>query len=153
MAQTTDFKKWLLILLAETFGVSDSPDGYILDSGRSGLIGTISTLSAEAASATRAPSQNSIASHCAHILLIVNYFAAYERGETLDPDWAGSWSTCVVDDAAWQALRSELQSSYDKVVARLEARDEWPEAGVAASMMLLAHCAYHVGEIRQLLNP
>jgi hypothetical protein len=34
---------------------------------------------------------------------------------------------------------------------RLKVRDDWPEAAVAASMMLLAHCAYHVGEIRQRL--
>jgi hypothetical protein len=33
----------------------------------------------------------------------------------------------------------------------LQARDAWPEPAVAASMILLAHCAYHVGEIRQLL--
>jgi hypothetical protein len=153
MAQTADFKKWLLILLAETFGVSDAPNGYILDSGRSGLLGTINMLNAEAASAARAPEHATIAAHCAHILFIVNYFAGYERGETPAADWAGSWSTRVVDDAAWQALRNDLQTSYDTVIARLEARDEWPEAGVAASMILLAHCAYHVGEIRQLLNP
>jgi hypothetical protein len=152
MSQSTDFKKWLLILLAETFGASDSPNGYILDDGRTGLLGAIGGLSTERASAARSAGQATIASHCAHILLIVNYFATYERGETMEPDWAGSWTSPTVDDAAWQALRNDLRASYDTMMARLQVRDEWHEAAIAASMMLLAHCAYHVGEIRQLLN-
>jgi hypothetical protein len=151
MIPTAEFTKWLFVLLAETFGVADTPSGYILDTGQSGLLGTINTLSAEVASAAPAPEQATIASHCGHVLFLLQYFAAYERGETPEPDWAGSWATRTVDDAAWQALRQELQTTYDALMARLQARDTWPESGVAASLMLLAHCAYHVGEIRQRL--
>jgi len=151
MIQTADFTKWLRILLAETFGVADAPDAYFLDSGQSGLLGTVNTLSAEVASAGRTPEQSTIASHCAHVLFILRLFDAYEQGQTPEADWEGSWSTRVVDDAAWQALRGEVQAAYDSVVARLQTRDTWPEPAVAASMVLLAHCAYHVGEIRQRL--
>jgi hypothetical protein len=151
MIQTTDFTKWLHILMAETFGVADGSDAYFLDSGQSGLLGTVNTLSAEVASAGRTPEQSTIASHCAHVLFILGLFDAYEQGQTPEADWEGSWSTRVVDDAAWRALRGEVQAAYDSVMARLEARDTWPEPAVAASMTLLAHCAYHVGEIRQRL--
>jgi len=149
MIPTPEFTKWFFILLAETFGVADTPDGYILDTGQSGLLGTINTLSAEVASAAPTPDQATIASHCGHVLFLLQYFAAYERGETPAPDWEGSWTTRVVDDGAWQALRDELRTTYDDVMARLRVRETWPEAAVAASLMLLAHCAYHVGEIRQ----
>jgi hypothetical protein len=151
MISTTDFKKWFFLLLAETFGVADTPHGVMLDTGRSGLIGTINTISAEIASAAPTPDHATIAAHCGHILFLLNHFAAYERGETPTMDWPSSWKTRVVDDAAWQALRNDVQTAYDSVVARLQAREEWPEAAVAASMVLLAHCAYHVGEIRQRL--
>ena len=149
MIPTPEFTKWFFILLAETFGVADTPDGYILDTGQSGLLGTINTLSAEVASAAPTPDQATIASHCGHVLFLLQYFAAYERGETPAPDWEGSWTTRVVDDGAWQALRDELRTTYDGLTARLRMREIWPEAAVAASLMLLAHCAYHVGEIRQ----
>ena len=151
MIPTAEFTKWFLLLLAETFGVADTPYGYILDTGQSGLLGTIDALSAEVASAAPTPEQATIASHCRHVLLLLQYYAAYERGETLEPDWSGSWAIRIVDDAAWQALRHELRTTYDALMARLQARDTWPESGVAASLMLLAHCAYHVGEIRQRL--
>jgi len=57
----------------------------------------------------------------------------------------------VVDDAQWQALQHELQAGYTTLVARLRARETWPDEALGAAMLLLAHCAYHVGEIRQRL--
>ena len=151
MIPTAEFTHWFFLLLAETLGVADTPHGRILDNGQSGLLGTINTLSAEVASAAPTPDQATIASHCGHILFLLQYFAAYERGETPEANWAGSWAIRTVDDAAWLALRQELQTTYDNLMERLKVRDTWPEAAVAASMMLLAHCAYHVGEIRQRL--
>ena len=151
MIPTAQFTNWLFLLLAEIFGVADTPDGRILDTGQSGLLGTINALSAEVASAAPMKDQATIASHCGHVLFLLQYFAAYERGETPDADWEGSWAIRTIDDAAWLALRQELQTTYDNLIERLKVRDAWPEAAIAASMMLLAHCAYHVGEIRQRL--
>jgi len=151
MIQTTDFTKWLRILLAETFGVADTADAYFLDSGQSGLLGTINALSAELASAAPTPEQGTIASHSGHVLFLLRLFDAYEHGQTPTPDWEGSWSTRVVDDAAWQALRDDLQAAYDSVMADVQTNDSWPEPRLAAAMMLVAHCAYHVGEVRQRL--
>lgn len=152
MIETATFTRPFLALLAETFGVGDASAGYILDTGQSGLIGTINTLSAAVASAAHTPDEATIAAHCGHILFLLRFFAAHERGETPEPDWPASWSTRVVDDAEWLALRHELQSTYDALVARLQARAIWPDEAVGAAMMLLAHCAYHVGEIRQRLT-
>ncbi len=151
MIPTATFTQSFFVLFAETFGVSDAPSGYFLDTGQSGLIGTINTHGAEVASAARTPEEATIAAHCGHVLFLLHFFAAYERGETPTPDWAGSWTTRVVDDAAWHALRHELQTTYASLVARLQARETWPDEAIGAAMMLLAHCAYHVGEIRQRL--
>ena len=149
MIPTTAFTQSFFTLFAETFGVSEMPSGYFLETGQSGLLGTINTLSAEDASAARTPDEGTIAAHCGHILFLLKFFAAYERGETPTPDWQGSWTTRIVDDVTWPALRHELQHTYDALVTRLQTREMWPDEAVGASLMLLAHCAYHVGEIRQ----
>ena len=152
MISTATFMQSFLTLFAETFGVSTLPSGYFLDTGQSGLLGTVNSVSAERASAARTPDDVTIAAHCGHILFLLRFFAAYERGETPTADWPSSWTTQVVDERAWSTLRHELQSAYDTVVTRLTTREVLPAEGVGAAMMLLAHCAYHVGEIRQRLT-
>jgi hypothetical protein len=142
----------LSTLLAEVFGVTDSPESYMLESGHAGLMGTINALSAATASAALTPSEPTIAAHCGHILFLLSFFSAYEQGQTPAADWEGSWTTRLVDEPAWAALRGQLQSTYDIVVARFTPDSPWPEPRVGAAILLLAHCSYHVGQIRQLLT-
>ena len=142
----------LTTLLAETFGVSNSPEAYMLENGRAGLMGTINGLSAATASAALTPTEPTIAAHCGHILFLLSFFSGFEAGGTPAADWEGSWATRVVDEPAWAALRGQLQSTYDTVVARFTPDSAWPEPRVGAAILLLAHCAYHVGQIRQLLT-
>jgi hypothetical protein len=151
MFPATTFVRPLLVMLAEAFGVGETPNGYFLDTGQSGLMGTINALSAQTASAARTPEEATIAAHCGHILFLLRFFAAFERGETPEADWPGSWQTRVVDERDWDELRRDLQGEYDNLVARLRQRETWPDEAFGASLMLLAHCAYHVGEIRQRL--
>ncbi len=146
------FAPWLRTLLDEIFGVSASPQGYMLENGHAGLMGTINAISAETASAALAPDEPTIAAQCGHILFLLSFFDAYEQGQTPAPDWEGSWSRHVVDEAAWAALRGELQTTYDRVAARLTPEGHWPEVRVDSLMMLLGHSAYHVGQVRQLLT-
>ena len=152
MIETAHFTQWLRTLLDEIFGVSNSPEGYMLESGHAGLMGTINAISAEAASAALGPEEPTIASQCGHILFLLSFFDAYEQGQTPAPDWEASWSTRVVDEERWVALRGELQTTYDRVVARLTPDSPWPDVRVDSLMMLFGHSAYHVGQIRQLLT-
>lgn len=152
MIKTDDFTKWLNQLLAETFGVSETPSASFLDSGRSGLLGTIDALSAEQASTARQPEQATIASHSAHVLFLLRLFEAHELGQPTEPDWEASWKIRVVDEAAWANLRADLLAAYTTVMAQVRARTAWDEAPLAAVLTLLTHCAYHVGEIRQRLT-
>ena len=152
MIDTAHFTHWLRTLLAEIFGVSLSPDAFILESGHSGLMGTINAISAETASVALTPQEPTIASQCGHILFLLSFFDAYEQGQTPAPDWEGSWSARVVDEAAWAALRGDLQTTYDRVIARLTPDSPWPDVRVDSLILLLGHCAYHVGQVRQLLT-
>jgi hypothetical protein len=146
------FQQSLLTLLPEVFGVTDAPHGYILDNGQSGLLGTLDQVNAATASARLRPGNETVASHTNHVLFIVNLHNAFERGEHPQADWAGSWTNQVVDDDAWGRLRTDLRAAYTTAISRLEQRLEWPDDGVGAYIMLVAHCAYHLGEIRQILT-
>jgi hypothetical protein len=152
MPKTEDFTKWLTLLLAETFGVSQAPFGFVLDSPQAGLFGAIESLGAPLVSYAPAPDQPSIAAHCNHVLAALHLFEAYERKQTPEPDWPATWSTRMVDEVDWVHLRKDLQEAYHSVVIGLEDNDRWPEPRVAAALMLLTHCAYHVGQIKQLLS-
>lgn len=72
----------LTTLLAETFGVSDSPDGYMLETGHSGLLGTVDAISANLASRALTTQEPTIAGHCGHILFLLKFFDTYEQGRT-----------------------------------------------------------------------
>jgi len=152
MIKSDVFKQSLLTLLPEVFGVTDAPHGYILDNGQAGLLGTLDQVDAATASARLRPSNETAASHTNHVLFIVNLHNAFERGERPEADWAGSWTNQVVDEAAWDRLRADLRAAYTTVISRLEQRQEWPDDGVDAYIMLVAHCAYHLGEIKQILT-
>jgi hypothetical protein len=109
-------------------------------------------VSAATASARLAPGEPTIAAHCGHILFLLSFYYGHELGQNPTADWEGSWARPVVDEPAWNALRGQLQATYDKVVARFTPDSAWPEPRVGAAILLLAHCAFHVGQIRQLLT-
>ena len=54
------FKQSLAALLAEAFDVAESPHGFFLDSGQSGLLGTVNQLDAAAASTPFRPDEETI---------------------------------------------------------------------------------------------
>lgn len=151
MSTSAAFLQPFLVLFAETFGVSELPEGFFLDSNDAGLLNTMAALSPEAASAARSPEEATIAGHCGHILFLLEFFASHERGEPVAPDWPSSWKVRKVDAAQWGALQEQLRTSYAALVGRLQARENFPDEAIGAAMMLLTHCAYHVGEIRQRL--
>src|SRR5262245_40519071 len=101
MIKQEDFNKHMSVLFTEIFGASDSPNGFILDTGHSGLLATIDGLSAVVASATPRPEEPTIASHCGHILFLLKTYDAYEQGQRPKLDWPGSWAIHEVDDDTW----------------------------------------------------
>lgn len=147
-----EFKNPLLMLLAEAFGVSDAANGFFMDDGHSGLLGTLDGLTAVTASARLRPVNATIAAHTNHVLFLLDLFMAYERGEQPSHDWEGSWKVQLVDDAAWDALRADVRARYGEVTGALRARTDWPEQAVSVAIMLLAHVAYHTGEIKQIIT-
>lgn len=145
-------KKWMLTLLPEVFGATDLDYGYILDNGHAGILGTIDTLTAEEASKAPKPGAESIVSHSAHTLYLMELFMAYANGENPETDWPGSWKVKAMDHDAWNELRARIRATYEDILDFITKRDHWNEDATAACLILLGHCAYHLGEIKQLYS-
>ncbi len=150
MIQENDFKAPLAQLLGEAFGALDTDSGYFMDNGSDGLLGVLSQIDAALASAARQPEHATIASHSAHVLYLIDLFIAYDNGERPRADWAAAWQQRTVTAAEWAQLRADLRARYEDIIQRLHARSDWAGQVAGAWMMLLAHVAYHVGEIRQM---
>jgi hypothetical protein len=146
------FTEPFFIFFEELFGTSDSPSGYFLDNGQSGILGTIDRLTAAQASAGGESGQATIAAHCCHILLLLDIFISEEKGEPIRPDWKGSWAVNTVDEASWGSLRTAIRTAYDGIVVRLKAPHPRLDEVVDSMILVLVYCAYHLGEIRQRLN-
>jgi hypothetical protein len=144
------FSRALLALLDETF---DSVRGYYLDRGTS-LFETLEEVSAAEASVP-------VGGKCATLAAQVKHAAFYldvtekgmREGESPQVDWGEIWRTVnTVTADEWEALKLELRASYDRILKLVEDKQSWPgETEIAEAIAIVAHTAYHLGEIRQAL--
>ena len=143
------FTNELFDLLRETF---EEVQGIYLDRGTS-LFETLETISAEEAS-------RRVSAECASIAAQVNHICFYikvlERGiqrkASVKIDWQESWQIEKVTPEEWEALTEQLRVAYESVLTLMKSLDTWEgEDDIGCSLAILAHTAYHLGEIRQAL--
>ncbi len=128
-----------------TWFVSNAPD--------SGIFGTLDALSPQDASRAPGPGRRSAAAHTSHLAFSLRVSAAQLRGEQPAVNWAESWAVSSVDERGWAGLRASLRGDYDATRAELASRTEWEPEALAAAMAIVAHCAYHLGALRQIVHP
>ncbi|OJX48149.1 MAG: hypothetical protein BGO78_12815 [Chloroflexi bacterium 44-23] len=148
--QSQHFNSALINLLKETF---EQVEGYYLDRNTS-LFETLADITAEEASIP-------VGGKCATLAAQVKHVAFYldvVRQSMLEPDspnadWGEIWRTVgKVTDLEWQAIQDELRTSYAAMIAILSQAPAWPnEEEVGGAIAIVAHSAYHLGEIRQAL--
>jgi hypothetical protein len=86
---------------------------------------------------------------------VIYYLQILERDiagqEVGSVDWGEIWDRVSgVTAAEWDDLRARLRAAYDQLRATLHAVDDWArDDAIGASMAILVHTAYHLGEIRQ----
>ncbi len=128
-----------------TWFVSNAPD--------SGIFGTLAALTPQEASRAPGPGRRSAAAHTSHLAFSLRVSAAQLRGEQPALNWAESWAVSSVDERGWAGLRASLRSDYDAIRAQLASRTEWDPEALAGAMGIVAHCAYHLGALRQIVQP
>jgi len=136
-------------LLRETFEGAKPGEGTQYVDREGAIRQTLAALTAAQASRSR-DGHPSIAGHVRHMAFHLRVSYEWIRGDHSKRDWIGSFQPFEVDDAAWEALKDELERERRAFIDVMRAL---PDAGVienGAGMGTIAHLAYHLGAVRQL---
>jgi tetratricopeptide (TPR) repeat protein len=150
MTNEQPFIRASLKLLEETF---ENVQGYYLDKNTS-LFETLSTISAAEASIPVGKKCANLAAQVKHVTLYLDVLEKSLRGDdSQQVDWGEIWlTTSEVDEAEWHTIKTDLPLKYEGVLATLNANlDLTNYENLAMIMAIIAHTAYHLGEIRQAL--
>jgi hypothetical protein len=144
----------VLALLAEAYPGTDPDECWFTWGGPdSGVIGTLESLSAEQASTPAHEGGTTIAAIAAHLRFTLQYGNVMWSGKKPEMSWDDSWPITTVNEAEWTALCNDIRSEYALSVKLLEIFQDWshPKA-IAGSFGHIAHTAYHLGAIRQIMK-
>ena len=141
-------------LLTEVFDGPPASEAYLLNPGDPGLLRQLDSISAEIASARPMPGNTTIASHVDHVhygFSLLNRWAAGEANPFATADWNASWQRTTVTSEQWQSLRHNLRMAAAAWRSHVAAHTEWDDISAAGALSSVAHTAYHLGAIRQIL--
>ena len=148
--QTAHFTQALYGLLDETF---DNVQGYFLDKGTA-MFETLATISAEEASLPVGGKCATLAAQVKHVAFYLDVLEQAVRTDHYErQDWGKIWrETSAVTPEAWDALKSSLRESYNRIKTLINDTAEWSsEQQIGGAIATIVHTAYHLGEIRQAL--
>lgn len=148
--QTAAFTKALYMIWDETF---DNVQGFYLDKGTS-LFETLTTVSATEASIPVGGKCATLAAQVKHTAFYLDVLEHSVRTQQFEPvDWGQIWrETGTVTPDEWHDLKQALRESYDRIKTLIHDTTEWPsEREIGGAIAMIAHTAYHLGEIRQAL--
>ena len=147
---TSEIRDALLTCLQETF---EDGYSYFLDRGTS-LFETLDAVTSAEASRAAAPTVGTIAAQVNHTAFYLDEVLRFVReGEPEEhPDWEGSWKITTVTDNEWDALRQNLRAKYASIQELVRRNPDWSGGMLTGAIAMVAHCAYHLGEIRQALS-
>jgi len=148
------FQRAVSKLLTEIFDGPPGEEAYILNPGDPGLLRQLDGISATTASQQAIPGKPSIAAHVDHVHFGMSLLTRWISGEEnpwADADWNGSWKRTTVTDEQWRALRDNLRSKTETWQKAVAVRKDWDDMTAAGALSTIAHTAYHLGAIRQIL--
>jgi len=148
--QTDDFLRNVLILLRETFEGSPEGVGSAYLDRRVGVFLTLDNFSAEQAS--RETNNSTIAAHTEHFKFYLDRLCEFIKGRTEPVNWEQSWLIEDVNDTEWDALRDAVRKAYENVLRTFAEVDAWNNDNIGEAMAIVAHTAYHLGAIRQMMK-
>ena len=153
--QTPELNPLLVQLFAElVHGVPAGVDAFILNSGDIGLLRSLDRLSA--ADASRSANDGAtIAAHARHVqygLSLMNRWARDGGNPFADAAWDAAWGTAAVEDDEWRSIRAGLELETRRWLEALDSPREVAAVELAGMIASIAHLAYHLGAIRQIVK-
>lgn len=147
--QVENFTKALLAVLGETF---DNVRGFYLDKNDS-LFETLAGITAEEASIPVGGKCATLAAQVKHVAFYLDVVESSVRNPSgPKADWEEIWRTVGrVTPEEWGGLQDDLRGSYDRIIKLMQDTPAWGEDEIGDAVAVIAHTAYHLGEIRQAL--
>lgn len=147
--QSEHFTKALYDLLDETF---DNVKGHYLDRGTS-LFETLATISAAEASIPVGGKCATLAAQVKHTAFYLDVVDRSVRQGNFRADWGEIWRTVsAVTPEEWEEIKAELRTNYNRIRQLIADAPAWPsDDEISGAIAVIAHTAYHLGEIRQAL--
>ena len=148
--QSDHFSKTVLMLLDETF---EHVHGFYLDKNTS-LFETLAGITAEEASIPVGGKCATLAAQVKHVAFYLDVLEKSVRESSFTKvDWDEIWRTVnQVTADEWQAIQAELRTSYKRIQNLVNTTSDWQsEAEIGGVIAVVAHTAYHLGEIRQAM--
>jgi hypothetical protein len=137
------FTEVIHALLTEAF---DGSSQVWFSDRNTGLFSSLQDLSAEQVSKT------GIAAHTNHLRWSVSNVNAMMRGERPAMDWAQSWTLKTVSEPEWKNLLEQLRLEYQVLQTNMPPNPDLNDRMfVTSGVALVAHAAYHLGAIRQMM--
>ncbi len=137
-------------LLEETF---ENVHGYFLDRGTS-FFEALATISSEEASIPVGGRCATLAAQVRHVAFYLDVLEEALRMPRFERhDWDKIWrETGSVTTDEWEASKIALRASYDRIKDLIASMVDWSsEQRIGGAIAVVAHTAYHLGEIRQAL--
>ena len=98
-------------------------------------------------------SSHGMAACAAHLRWSLASINAMMRGERPNMDWKQSWTVNTVTDLEWQQLLEDLKLEYQNLQNNMPPNPDLSDRMfVTSGVALVAHAAYHLGAIRQMLK-
>ena len=112
-----------------------------------GLFSSLQNLTAEQASS------KPIAAHTEHLRWALAMVNAMMRGERPVMDWKQSWTVQTVTKLEWQKILEQLKLEYQTLMDNMPSDPDLTDRMfVTSGVALVAHAAYHLGAIRQMMS-
>lgn len=116
---------------------------------------TLERLTAAEASRPAFPGATTVVAHVVHATYYLTNSVRYivpDGDKTTPGDWSGSWATSVVTESEWQARIAALFAAYEEIKATARGLADWSGDSTGLAFAVLAHSAYHLGAVRQLVK-
>ncbi len=116
---------------------------------------TLEQLSAAEASRPAFPGATTVAAQVAHTTYYLTNSVRYivpDGDKTTPGDWSGSWVKSVVTESEWRASIAALFAAYEQIKDTVRGLESWDGDSTGLAFGVLAHSAYHLGAVRQLVK-
>ena len=128
---------------------------FVDNEAHSGVGGSLDRVSAAEASLVQGyPSGSSIAGHSYHIRFALDLVVKAIRGEPAyeTARWSESWARNSVTEQEWDLLRTNLRVLVSQLTDSLTPSAIWNDSSqVTGALAVVAHGAWHLGAVRQLV--